>query len=138
MARYAVIDMSTNIVDNTIELDDPSGWPVPDGFIIVETDIASIGWTYVDGEFHAPPPDPVTDEQLAILARGQRDQLLRSVYDPGINMALRALRMASTPEEQSYAEGKVIELDNYAQTLEDVPEQAGFPQTIDWPTDPTK
>lgn len=79
-----------------------------------------------------------TVEGLAEAARMERDSLLRSVYDPGINMALRALRMATTPEEQSYAEGKVIELDNYAQALEDIPEQPGFPQTINWPTAPTK
>lgn len=79
-----------------------------------------------------------TVEGLAEAARMERDSLLRSVYDPGINMALRALRMATTPEEQSYAEGKVIELDNYAQALEDIPEQPGFPQAINWPTAPTK
>lgn len=138
MTTYALIDLSTGIVSNTFVLDDPSGWPVPDGFIIVETDVAGIGWSYADGVFSPPPPDPQTIEQLAASARNERDQLLKSVYDPGINMALRALRMSTTPEEQSYAEGKIVELDNYAQALEDVPEQSGFPQTINWPVMPIK
>lgn len=96
------------------------------------------GWIYNAGTgLFSAPPGP-SQEELAFQARLNRDQLLKSVYDPGINMALRALRMAGTPEAQSYAEGKIIELDNYAQALEGVPEQQGFPQTIDWPVAPTK
>lgn len=86
-------------------------------------------------EWLNPTPTP---EELSAAARLERDTRLKTIYDPGINMALRAVRMASTPEELSYAEGKVIELDNYAQALEDVPEQSGFPQTIVWPAAPTK
>lgn len=101
-----------------------------------------VGWTAVetDGEwsFSAPVIIPPDETQLAYEARAERERQLRAIYDPGINMALRALRMASTQEEQSYAEGKVIELDNYAQSLEDIPDQPGFPQTIDWPTAPTR
>jgi hypothetical protein len=95
------------------------------------------GWTF-DGTTFSPPPSGPTEEQLAQQARVARDGLLRDVYDPGINMALRALRMASSPEEEAYAQGKVQELDAYAVALEGVPEQAGFPQTIIWPTQPTK
>lgn len=78
------------------------------------------------------------EAELAAAARVQRDSLLRTYYDPGILMAQRALRMASTPEEESYAEGKIIELDNYAELLQDVPEQIGFPQTINWPVAPIR
>lgn len=86
------------------------------------------------------PPEVFTpsDEQLAIDARQLRESLLRSTYDPGIMMALRALRMASTPEETAYAEGKIAELDAYAELLLAIPNQAGFPQTITWPAAPTK
>lgn len=84
--------------------------------------------------------DPAA-EQLAILAtsvRAERDKLLRNVYDAGINMALRAARMSTTPEELSYAEGKIVELDNYAQALEGIPEQPGFPSVVTWPATPVK
>lgn len=81
------------------------------------------------------PPDPV---QLALAARNNRESLLRSIYDPGILMAQRALRLASTPEEISYAEGKIAELDTYAEDLVAIPDQAGFPLVIIWPVAPTK
>ena len=88
--------------------------------------------------FAAPviaPPDPAV---LAAQARSERERQLRSIYDPGIMMALRALRMSSTPEDADYAEGKIEELDAYAEALIAIPDQAGFPQTIVWPTAPTK
>lgn len=78
------------------------------------------------------------DYLVAIAARQQRDGFLRSIYDPGIMMAQRAVRIATTPEEISYAEGKIVELDLYAEALLGIPDQAGFPQTIIWPTAPTK
>lgn len=95
-------------------------------------------WTYDGVTFSPPVADPVDEETLAVEARTERERLLRNNYDPGIMMALRALRMASTPEETSYAEGKVSELDVYAEALLVVPDQVGFPQTIIWPTAPTK
>lgn len=96
------------------------------------------GWLYNPGTgLFSPPPGP-SDEQLSFEARLARDQLLKTIYDPGINMALRAVRMASTPEAITYAEGKISELDNYAEALLAIPDQPGFPQTIVWPVAPTK
>jgi hypothetical protein len=83
------------------------------------------------------PPVP-TEEQLSIAARATRELKLRGIYDAGIMMALRALRMATTPEQESYANGKISELDAYAEALLAIPDQPGFPATINWPTDPTK
>lgn len=80
----------------------------------------------------------LTNEELASSARYQREQLLRNFCDPGILMAQRSLRMASSPEEIAYAEGKISEIDIYAQALIDLPDQSGFPQTIIWPVAPTK
>lgn len=74
----------------------------------------------------------------AAAARAERDSQLRTIYDPGILMAQRALRLASTPEEVAYAEGKILELDTYAEALAGIPEQPGFPQTVVWPAVPTK
>lgn len=98
---------------------------------------------YINNEItqvEPPPPliPPAPIEDMAILERKNRDDLLRSVYDPGINIALRALRMASTPEQTSYAEAKVAELDIYAEALLDIPEQPGFPLSINWPVAPIR
>lgn len=82
-------------------------------------------------------PQP-TEQELADAARLDRDTRLKTIYDPGVNMALRALRMASTPEQTTYAQGKISELDIYAELLLAIPDQEGFPQTITWPVAPTK
>lgn len=104
-------------------------------------DQESPAWVVDNGLTRIPviiEPAGPSDEKLAESARTEREILLRSIYDPGIMMALRALRMASTTEETDYAEGKIEELDNYAEVLIAIPDQAGFPQTIVWPTAPTK
>jgi hypothetical protein len=137
-SNYALIELSSGLVVNLIVLEENSGWVDPEGFITVQTDMASIGWKYVNGQFISPEPDPPTYEELAASARGERDQLLKTTYDPGIMMALRALRMASTPDQEAYAKGKVEELDAYAEALVAIPDQPGFPQTIVWPEAPTK
>lgn len=111
--------------------------------------------TVVTGEIGGPQPEgsgifwgeiPDTDPRwiafinqgVASVVRNTRDTLLRSVYDPGILMAQRALRMSSSPEETTYIEGKIVELDLYAEALLGVPEQPGFPNTIVWPVAPTR
>ena len=97
-----------------------------------------INWIYSSGVFSQAPIPGSSPEELAESARSERDRLLRSVYDPGIMMALRALRMAASPEETSYAQGKVSELDLYAEALQGVPEQPGFPGSISWPVAPVR
>lgn len=82
-------------------------------------------------------PQPSSDD-LALSARTQRDTLLRTIYDTGINMALRAARTASTPEGIIHAESKIAELDAYAELLLEIPNQPGFPLTIIWPDLPSK
>lgn len=96
------------------------------------------GWPWDGTSFSPPPVILPSDEELALLARQERERQLRNVYDPGIMMALRALRIASSPEQTAYAEGKIEELDAYAEALIAIPDQVGFPQTIIWPTAPTK
>ena len=97
-----------------------------------------INWIYSGGVFSPAPIPGSSPQELAAAARSERDRLLRGIYDPGIMMALRALRMATTPEETSYAEVKVSELDLYAEALQGIPEQPGFPSSIVWPEAPTR
>lgn len=95
-------------------------------------------WVYNGSVFSAPVPPTIPDSELASSARQQRDSILLNVYDIGISMALRALRMASSDAEKEYASGKISELDNFAEALLAIPGQAGFPRVITWPVAPTK
>lgn len=82
----------------------------------------------------ADPPAP-SDDQLAAVARAQRDVLLRTVYDPAVAMLQRARRLDPEHDEQYAA--KLAEFDAWAVALQAVPEQPGFPHDIDWPEQPT-
>ena len=64
MSIYIVVDSADSIV-NRIVLDDPDGWPVPEGYYIVEEtdDPMAIGGSYADGVYTPPPqsdpPPPI-------------------------------------------------------------------------------
>ena len=64
---------------------------------------------------------------LAVTERSKRDDLLRTVVDP---IAGNALRWAALTSEQRTAWA------TYRTSLLDVPAQAGFPDSITWPTAP--
>tara|TARA_R110000796_G_C14328827_1_gene408853 strand:- start:53 stop:346 length:294 start_codon:yes stop_codon:yes gene_type:complete len=59
--------------------------------------------------------------------REERDEILSSEVDPIVSNALRWNDMT---------DAKRTEWTNYRQALLDVPAQAGFPNTITWPTKP--
>jgi hypothetical protein len=62
MKIYALIDTATTVVVNVVVWDGLPPWAPEYGQIAVvipEGSNAGIGWTYVDGEFIAPPePEP--------------------------------------------------------------------------------
>lgn len=62
--RYAMINISTGIVENVIEVDSDSDYTPPDGYEIELSDTANIGDTYADGVFTPPPPPVPTPEQV--------------------------------------------------------------------------
>lgn len=79
--RYAVVEEATNIVDNTIVWDGEAEYDPGDGMFLVPSDSASIGWSYVSGEFVAPPePElpPPSPEEILAANTGVRDSLLTS------------------------------------------------------------
>lgn len=102
------------------------------------------GWRAVSDESDCGPgehysetqPNPV-EPDLCAAVRAERDRLLHTVYDPGVTIALRSLRLATTQPQRDYINGKLAELDAYAVALQDVPQQPGFPETVTWPTIPT-
>lgn len=84
-------------------------------------------------------PAGPSNEQKAIDLRAERDLLLRNVYDVSVIWVQRELRLAAGDGPRITAlNAKLAELDAYAVALQDVPEQPGFPTTINWPTPPTR
>ena len=91
---YAVIDTNTHVVFAMVDWDgiDPApGW-TGEGWehvIFVQTDVAWMDWTYVDGVFYPPYVDP-RPELLAQLEQIDKDSLraLRIVVtaDPNIGI----------------------------------------------------
>ena len=73
--------------------------------------------------------------ETGVTARAKRDALLTNVYDRAVAMLQRAARLDPAHGEQ-YAV-KLAEFDAWAVALQNVPEQPGFPHTIDWPEQPT-
>lgn len=66
MTNYAIINSTTGLVENSIIWDGQEDWAVPDGYEAVETEDASIGWSYSNGKFTAPSIEPPSaDEVLA-------------------------------------------------------------------------
>lgn len=82
----------------------------------IETDVAGIGWQYINGQFAEPPPVMPTAEQI----RAERDALL---------VASDWTQVADAPvDQQAWA--------TYRQALRDIPQQPGFPTDVIWPTKP--
>lgn len=80
---------------------------------------------------------PVADEVLADLARRKRDGLMRSVYDVGVIMVNREIRLAAGDAEKiEILQAKLAGLDAYADLLLNVPQQSKFPTKIIWPEEP--
>lgn len=84
------------------------------------SDMAEVGMTKQDGVFVAPTFD------LSPSVRLERDFLLEGV-DAIAGNALRWAALTSA---------KQAEWSTYRQALLDVPQQAGFPDNITWPTKP--
>lgn len=79
MNRYAIID-GINVI-NVIEYETQPSNPPP-GFenpiIAVQSDVASPGWTYVDGQFIAPLPPQPTPQELIIRCKDIATGILNS------------------------------------------------------------
>jgi hypothetical protein len=82
--------------------------------------------THAGGAWVAPS-DAVYDEWKATEVRAERDFLLASKVDKSVS---NPLRWASMSAETQAA------WSTYRQALLDIPEQAGFPRDVIWPTMP--
>lgn len=106
--------IENGVVTNTLEVDSLDFIPN-----LVEATEGSIGWTYTDGVFTAPVV-VVSGEETARNVRQIRDFLLTESD---------WTQVADAPVDQAAWA-------TYRQSLRAVPEQAGFPNTITWPTEP--
>lgn len=68
------------------------------------------------------------DAELSMFARGDRDSLLQNEVDPLVTNPLRWAELTSD-QQTAWA--------TYRTDLLNVPQQAGFPNTITWPTKPS-
>jgi hypothetical protein len=76
---------------------------------------------------YVAPTQAELDAAAAAQVRGERDNILATVVDPIVSNNLRWAEM--TAEKQA-------EWSAYRTALLDIPDQAGFPTNITWPTKP--
>lgn len=102
--------IENDVVTNTIEVE---SLDFADN--LVEATEGSIGWSYINGVFSEPvvtfTPEEIRTKRDLLLAESDWTQ----VADAPVDQAAWA---------------------TYRQALRDIPAQAGFPNTIDWPTQP--
>tara|TARA_B100001094_G_C17654273_1_gene541152 strand:+ start:145 stop:564 length:420 start_codon:yes stop_codon:yes gene_type:complete len=77
---------------------------------------------------YVAPTQAELDAELAANLRGQRDQKLVEEVDPIVTNPLRWAELT---------EAKQAEWTQYRTDLLNLPDQAGFPNTVTWPTKPT-
>jgi len=81
-----------------------------------------------DFEVYVAPTQAELDAELAANIRGQRDQKLAQEVDPIVTNPLRWAELT---------DAKQAEWTQYRTDLLNLPDQAGFPNTVTWPTKPT-
>lgn len=146
--RYAVVEVATSLVSNVIIWDGISEWAPDEGFIVVASEEAQIGYTYADGVFTAPPVPPPTEAELLAaqsfklqqatqLAAAQKAALVNRVGT--LNDAIEL--EISTPEEEAELPVRMLQLKawkTYAILLGRVTAQAGWYATVEWPIQPAE
>lgn len=95
--RYALI--KNNVVENVALWDNESKWGSHEGYTVVQSDNAGIGWSYSDGVFSPPAEQAPTYEQLVAQAE-QEKQRLRLVADAEIAWRQDAVDAGIATEEE--------------------------------------
>ena len=129
MNTFAMIDASTRLVVNTIALDDPDLFEVPGGFIVIRTEVASIGWSYVDGVFSPPPEPPLSTAEIFAKNKSEQDALL-SQASQAMAPVLVSLQLGDATDSETVT---AREWQEYYRALKLVDISAQNPV---WPTSP--
>ena len=116
-----------------VEINHPEhGW-IPYTLNPDDTDMTvdnSVLLTLIGSDYAAyvAPTQAELDAELAASLRGQRDQKLAEEVDPVVTNPLRWAELT---------DAKQAEWTQYRTDLLNLPAQAGFPNTVTWPTKPT-
>jgi hypothetical protein len=87
-----------------------------------------LGLIGTDYAAYVAPTQAELDAELSANLRGQRDQKLVEEVDPLVTNPLRWAELT---------DAKQAEWTQYRTDLLNLPDQAGFPNTVTWPTKPT-
>ena len=77
-----------------------------------------------DAAAYVPPTAEEINADKELSVRQERNYILESVVDPIVSNPLR-WEALSSEDQEAYR--------NYRQSLLDIPEQAGFPDSVTWP-----
>jgi hypothetical protein len=116
-----------------VEINHPEhGW-IPYGLNPDDTDMTVdnsvlLGLIGSDYAAYVAPTQAELDAELSANLRGQRDQRLAEEVDPIVTNPLRWAELT---------DAKQAEWTQYRTNLLNLPDQAGFPNTVTWPTKPT-
>jgi len=122
--------------DNTafeVEINHPEfGW-IPYGLMPDDTDMTVdnsvlLGLIGSDYAAYVAPTQAELDAKLSAGLRAERDQRLAEEVDPIVTNPLRWAELT---------DAKQAEWTQYRTDLLNLPAQAGFPNTVTWPTKPT-
>ena len=124
--KYCIINKQTGVCVNAVELDSAEQFASKDSNLIVAPDqTGEIGWTWTGSLWSQPAGTVLSNEDLEKIVRIKRNRLLRNVIDK-----MNPIRW----ETMSQVEKNRWSV--YRQALLDVPQQAGYPTTVAWPTKP--
>ena len=123
--RFCIVNKHTMECVNIVELDSSDQYATvnPDEVLAVDH-TGEIGWIWNSSEWQTTTLT-VTTERLIEKIRLKRDRLLRLEID-----SMNPIRW----ESMSQVEKNRWSV--YRQALLDVPQQAGYPTTVTWPTKP--
>ena len=116
-----------------VEINHPEHSWIPYGLDPADTDMTvdnSVLLTLIGSDYAAyvAPTQAELDAKLSANLRGQRDQKLAQEVDPVVTNPLRWAELT---------DAKQAEWTQYRTDLLNLPAQAGFPNTVTWPTKPT-
>ena len=121
--KFCVIDSATKICINVVELDHADQYVAATGQELATDHAGNIGDTWTGSAW---TPAATDAEILAALVRKDRNNLLKSFVD-----SMNPVRWETLSDEEKQS------VRTYRTALLNVPQQAGFPENIVWPTKPS-
>lgn len=139
---YALVDSESMVVVNVAEISDEeieAGFNPGQSTLMIKSEGAVVGDSYnpKSGKFTKPQPPKPDLEKIKVEARARRDHLMSINYDRGTQELRRDIDLCGDPDTLETLREKLMSLHSYAKSLQDIPDQKGFPLNIDWPNEPS-